>query len=208
MRKPMQKTKWILLATLIALWGACTTPITHPVPMGYSGHAGLAVQQPVTVGIQAFGDQRAEADRYVVGYRQLGRGGQERYVSSPDDIARSVTRMTGELIRQKGGMPGVLKDWDYSPEQMLALSDAFDVVVGGEIRQLRCDAEKRLMHTRMVLTLDMVVYVGKTREGVVHRRPVSMRTERVAATFGPGELTRFLNDMVSQALEKACQDIP
>lgn len=208
MRKSMQKAKWLLSAVLVALLGACTTPITHPVQMGYNGHAGLAVQQPVTVGIQAFDDQRSVADHYVIGYRQLRRGEQERYVSSPDDIARSVTRMTGELIRQKGGMPGVLKDWDYSPEQMLALSDAFDVFVGGEIQHLRCDAEKRLMHTRMVLTLDIVVYVGKVREGIVHRRPVSMRTERVVATFGPGELGRFLNDMLSQALEKACQDIP
>ena len=115
----MQKIKWLLLAALIALWGACTTPITHPVAMGYSGQAGLAVQKPVTVGIQAFGDQRDEADRYVVSYRQLGRGEQERYVSSPDDIARSVTRMTGELIRQKGGVPDVLRHWDYSPEQLL-----------------------------------------------------------------------------------------
>ena len=208
MQKPMQQLKWILAAALITLLGACTTPITHPVQMGYSGHVGLAAQQPVAVGIQTFRDQRTEADRYVIGYRQLGRGEQERYVSSPDDIARSVTRMTGELIRQKGGMPGVLKDWDYSPEQMLALSDAFDIFVGGEIQELRCDAEKRLMHTRMVLTLDIVVYVGKVREGIVHRRPVRMRNERVAATFGPRELERFLNDMVSEALETGCRDIP
>jgi hypothetical protein len=208
MQKPMQQLKWILAAALITLLGACTTPITHPVQMGYNGHVGLATQQPVVVGIQTFRDQRTEADRYVIGYRQLGRGEQERYVSSPDDIARSVTRMAGELIRQKGGTPGVLKDWDYSPEQMLALSDAFDVFVGGEIQQLQCDAEKRLMHTRMVLKLELVVYVGKVREGIVHQRPVSMRTERVAATFGPRELRQFLNDMVSQALEKGCQDIP
>ena len=208
MRKPKQIMKGMLVAVLMGLLGACTTPITHPVHMGYSGHVGLAAQQPVSMGIQAFRDQRTEADHYVIGYRQLGSGEQERYVSSPDDVARAVTRITGELIRQKGGMPGVLKDWDYSPEQMLALSDAFDVFVGGEIQQLRCDAEKRLMHTRMVLTLDIVVYVGKVREGVVHRRPVSMRTERAAATFGPRELKGFLNDMVSQALEKGCQDIP
>ena len=128
--------------------------------------------------------------------------------ASPDDLARSVTRMTGELIRHKGGTPDVLKGWDYSPEQMLALSDAFDVFVGGDIQQLRCDAEKRLMHTRMVIELEMVVYVGKVREGIVHRRPVRMRSERVAATFGPRELERFLNDMVSEALETGCRDIP
>ena len=119
-----------------------------------------------------------------------------------------MTRMAGELIRQKGGTPGVLNGWDYSPEQMLALSDAFDVFVGGDIQQLRCDAEKRLMHTRMVMELEMVVYVGKVREGIVHRRPVRMRSERVAATFGPRELERFLNDMVSEALETGCRDIP
>ncbi|MBC2737199.1 MAG: hypothetical protein HF981_22740 [Desulfobacteraceae bacterium] len=208
MRKQRWTAVWALSTVLLALLGACATPITHPVKMGYSGHSGLAVEQPVAVGIQAFRDQRTEGDRYVIGYRQIGRGERERYVASPDDMARSVTRMAGELIRQKGGTPDVLKGWDYSPEQMLALSDAFDVFVGGDIQQLRCDAEKRLMHTRMVMELEMVVYVGKVREGIVHRRPVRMRSERVAATFGPRELERFLNDMVSEALETGCRDIP
>jgi hypothetical protein len=208
MRKQRWKGIWTLSIVLMVLLGACATPITHPVKMGYSGHVGLAVEQPVTVGIQAFRDQRTEGDRYVIGYRQIGRGERERYVASPDDMARSVTRMAGELIHQKGGTPGVLNGWDYSPEQMLALSDAFDVFVGGEIQQLRCDAEKRLLHTRMVLELEVVVYVGKVREGIVHRRPVRMRSERVAATFGPRELERFLNDMVSEALETGCRDIP
>ena len=53
-----------------------------------------------------------------------------------------------------------------------------------------------------------MLYVGKVREGVVHRRPVTMRTQRVAAAFGPGELRRFLNEMLSEALEKGCRDVP
>jgi hypothetical protein len=208
MRKHLLKMSQVIVVVLSAMSGACATPITYPVQLAYSGHVQPAAGQTVAVGIQSFRDQRNEEDRFVVGYRQLGRGQQERYASSPDDIARAVTRMAGELIRQKGAVPGELAGWDYTPDQMLQLSDAFDVFIGGDIQRLRCDAEKRLMRTRMVLELDIVIYVGKVREGIVHRRPVSMRTERVAPTFGPRELQQFLNDMLSEALEKGCQDIP
>jgi len=202
------KRNGLLALVLAALLGACAAPITHPVQLAYNGHVQPVADETVAVGIQLFRDQRSAADRFVVGYRQLGHGEQERYASSPDDIARAVTRVAADLIRQKGAAPGVLEGWDYTPDKMMDLTEAFDVFVGGDILQLRCDAEKRLMHTRMVLELEIVVYVGKVREGVVHRRPISMRTERIAATFGPRELQQFLNDMLSQALEKGCQGIP
>lgn len=208
MREQMRRLRLALGVALTVLLGACATPITHPIHMDYAGNVRPAKEQVVTVGIQSFLDRRNEADRHVIGYRQLGRGEQERYVSSPDDVARAVTRMATAIIRQKGGEAGELRGWDFSPDQMLSLSDAFDVFIGGEIERLRCDAEKRLLHTRMVLELDIVVYVGKTREGIVHRRPVSMRTERVAATFGPRELQQFLNDMLSRGLEKGCRGVP
>lgn len=208
MQGQKRNTRMIVAAVLAALLGACASPITHPVELNYTGHAGPAADTAVAVGIQPFEDRRENEDRFVIGYRRVGRGERERYISSPDDLAGSVTRMTAALIRQKGGAPGPLAGWDYTPDQMLALTDAFDVFVGGEIRTLRCEAEKRVLHTRMVLELDIVVYVGKVREGVVHRRPVSMRTERVSAAFGPRELRRFVNDMLSEALEKGCRDVP
>lgn len=209
MRDPEWKRKGLLAAVLAAaLLTGCAAPITHPVQLTYDGHVPPAADETLAVGIQPFRDRRDTEDRFVIGYRQLGRGEQERYASSPDDIAQAVTRMTRELIRQKGGVPGELEGWDYTPDQMMALAEAFDVLVGGDILRLRCNAEKRLMRTRMDLELEIVVYVGKVREGVVHRRPISMRTERVVATFGPRELQQFLNDMLSQALEKGCADIP
>ena len=202
------KRSGLLAIFLAGLLGACAAPITHPVHLAYNGQAPSVADETVAVGIQPFQDRRSAADRFVVGYRQLGRGEQERYASSPDDIAQAVTRMAGDLVRQKGADPGALEGWNYTPDQMMDLTEAFDVFIGGDILKLRCDAEKRLMHTRMVLELEIVVYVGKVREGVVHRRPISMRTERIAATFGPRELQQFLNDMLSQALEKGCQGIP
>ncbi len=208
MREQLRPMRLALGVALALLLGACATPITHPVQMAYRGAVQPETDQVTSVGIQPFYDRRNEADRHVIGYRQLGHGERERYVSSPDDVARAVTRMATELVRQKGGEPGDLKGWDFSPDRMLTLSDAFDVFIGGEIERLRCDAEKRLMHTRMVLELDIVVYVGKVREGIVHRRPVSMRTERVAATFGPRELQQFLNDMLSRGLERGCKGVP
>jgi hypothetical protein len=208
MREQGWKRNGLLAIVMTALLGACAAPITYPVQLAYNGHVQPAAGQTPTVGIQAFRDQRKEKDRFVIGYRQLGHGEEERYASSPDDIAGAVTRMAGELMRQKGAVTGKLEGWDYTPDQMLTLSDAYDVFIGGDILRLRCDAEKRLLRTRMVLELDIVVYVGNVREGLVHRRPVNMRTERVAPTFGPRELQQFLNDMLSQALEKGCQGIP
>jgi len=209
MRNQRWKRKGLSAVVLAAaLLTGCAAPITHPVQLAYDGHVPPAADETVAVGIQRFRDLRDTEDRFVIGYRQLGRGEQERYASSPDDVAQAVTRMTRELIRQKGGVPGELEGWNYTPEQMMDLTDAFDVLVGGDILRLQCHAEKRLMHTRMDLELEIVVYVGKVREGVVHRRPISMRTERVTATFGPRELQQFLNDMLSQALEKGCADIP
>lgn len=208
MRAQGVKRNGVLAVVLAALLGACAAPITHPVQLAYNGQVQPVADETVAVGVQRFRDQRKDADRFVVGYRQLGRGEQERYASSPDDIARAVTRMAMDLVRQKGAAPGTLAGWDYTPDKMMDLTEAFDVFIGGDILRLRCDAEKRLMHTRMVLELEIVVYVGKVREGVVHRRPIRMRTERVAATFGPRELQQFLNDMLSQALETGCQDIP
>lgn len=208
MREPRQSLFLVGVVALAALLGACASPITHPVALTYTGQARSATASLVTVGIQPYKDQRERDDRFLLGYRSLGRGEWERYVSSPDDVARSVTRMTAELIQRKGGQPAALEGWDFSPEQMLALSDAFDIYIGGEIRTLRCTAEKRLMHTRMVLELDIVTYIGKVREGVVHQRPVAMRTERVVAAFGPSELRRFINEMLSEALERGCRDVP
>ena len=206
-RKSKIKGLWAVVL-MAALLTGCAAPITHLVQLAYNGHVPSAAGETVAVGIQRFRDQRDTEDRFVIGYRQLGHGEQERYASSPDDIAQAVTLMTRELIRQKGGVPGELVGWNYTPDQMMDLTEAFDVMVGGDIVRLQCNAEKRLMHTRMELELEIVVYVGKVREGVVHRRPISMRTERVTATFGPRELQQFLNDMLSQALEKGCADIP
>ena len=208
MPKPQQMIWLTLPLAMAVLLGACASPITHPVALTYTGPASPATEAPVAVGIQPFEDKRGRDDRFLIGYRSLGRGEWERYVSSPDDVAAAVTRMTADLVRRKGGIPEALQGWDYTPDAMLALTDAFDVFIGGEIERLRCEAEKRLMHTRMVLEVDLVLYVGKVREGVVHRRPVTMRTQRVAAAFGPGELRRFLNEMLSEALEKGCRDVP
>lgn len=208
MRGQRQIVLLAVMLALAALLGACASPITHPVALTYTGQARAPEAPTMTVGIQTFEDRRDRDDRFLIGYRSLGRGEWERYVSGPDDIAQSVTRMSNELIQRKGGQAGPLERWDYTPEKMLALTDAFDVFVGGQIRTLRCEAEKRLMHTRMVLELDIVFYIGRVREGVVHRRPVSMRTERVAAAFGPGELGRFLNEMLSDALERGFRDVP
>lgn len=208
MRGKMRPVPPILAMVMVVLLGACASPITHPVALTYTGHAGPTVQRPVAVGIQPFADRRAVEDRRVIGYRSLGRGEYERYVSDPDDVARSVTRMATTVVRQKGGDPKALEGWDFSPEQMMNLTDAYDVLIGGEIRTLRCDAEKRLMHTRMVLEVDIVVHVGRVREGVVHRRPVNVRSERVEAVFGPRELGRHMNDMISEALERGLQDVP
>ncbi|MBL0713318.1 MAG: hypothetical protein JJV98_06415, partial [Desulfosarcina sp.] len=123
-------------------------------------------------------------------------------------VALSVSDAMAELLQRKGLQVTQIKGWDFSPEDMLAQAGDNNYLIGGVIRKFHCDADKRLMHTRMIMEIELVLEVGRVGSRVVDHRPVDIRMERIAPTFGPAELQRFMNDMLAQVLERGLQDVP
>jgi hypothetical protein len=187
---------------------ACASPITYPVRITYTGQAPMASENRAQVGLQVLTDERGSEDAYRIGRREVGRGSYEHYRSDPDNVALSVSDALAELLQRKGVQVNQIRGWDFSPEDMLARSGDKDYLIGGVIRKFHCEADKNLMHTRMVMEIELELQVGRPKRQAVDRRPVDIRMERVAATFGPDELQRFMNDMLAEVLEKGLKDIP
>jgi hypothetical protein len=187
---------------------ACASPITYPVHITYTGQAPMASENSAQVGLQVLTDERGRKDAYRIGRREVGRGSYENYRSDPDNVALSVSDALAELLQRKGLQVGQIRGWDFSPEDMLARSGGKDYLIGGAIRKFHCEADKNLMHTRMVVEIELELRVGRVARQAVDRRPVEIRMERVVATFGPDELQRFMNDMLAEVLEKGLKDVP
>ncbi len=203
--------RFIRLAGLLAvplLLAACATPMTYPVRITYTGQAPIASENVGQAGLQVLQDERGRDDAYQIGRRQVGAGAYERYRAAPDNVALSVSDALAELLQRKGLAITQIKDWDFTPEDMLARAGDKDYLIGGSIRKFSCEAEKNLMHTRMVMEIELELQVGRVGRQSVDRRPVDIRMERVAPTFGPDDLQRFINEMLAQVLEKALKDVP
>lgn len=207
--KPMHR--FIRLAGVLAVMMvlvACAAPITYPVRITYTGQAPIASESIGEVGLQVLKDERESEDAYRIGLREVGAGSYERYISAPDDVALSISDALAELLQRKGLQVSQINGWDFSPEDMLTRAGDKDYLVGGAIRRFHCDADKGLMHTRMIMEIELELQVGRVGRQTVDRRPVDIRMERVAPTFGPAELQRFMNDMLAQVLEKGLKDVP
>ena len=196
------------MLTAMALLAACAAPITHPVRITYTGQAPMASESVGRVGLQVLEDGRGREDAYWIGRREVGAGSYERYVSSPDDVALSVSDALAELLQRKGLDVVQIKGWDFTPEDMLARAEDRDYLIGGTIRKLNCEAEKNLMHTRLVMEIELELQLGRVSRRSVDRRPVDIRMERVAPTFGPEEFQQYINEILAQVLEKGLQDVP
>ncbi len=192
----------------MALLAACAAPITYPVRITYTGQAPIASENVGRVGLQLLEDGRGREDAYWVGRREVGAGGYERYVSSPDDVALSVSDALAELLQRKGLEVAQIKGWNFTPEDMLARAGDRDYLIGGTIRRFNCEAEKNLMHTRLVMEIELELQLGRVGRKSVDRRPVDIRMERVAPTFGPDDFQQYINEILAQVLEKGLRDIP
>ncbi len=195
-----------MLAVMAALT-ACAAPITYPVRITYTGQAPIASESVGQAGLQVLRDERG-GDAYQIGRRKVGSGAYERYRATPEDVALSVSDALAELLQRKGLQVTQIKGWDFTPEDMLARAGDKDFLIGGVIRKFTCEADKGLMHTRMVMEIELELQVGRVGRRSVDRRPVDIRMERVAPTFGPDDLQRFINEMLAQVLEKGLKDVP
>ena len=194
--------------SMIMVMAACSSPITYPVRITYTGQAPLASENGARAGLQVLADERGSEDAYRIGRREVGTGAYEHYRSDPDNVALAVSDALAELLQRKGLQISQIRGWDFSPEDMLARSGDKDYLIGGVIHKFHCEADKGLMHTRMVMEIELELQVGRVKRQAVDRRPVDIRMERVVATFGPDELQRFMNDMLAEVLEKGLKDVP
>ncbi len=192
----------------MALLAACAAPITHPVRITYTGQAPMASERVGRVGLQLLEDGRGHEDSYWIGRREVGAGNYERYISSPDDVALSVSDALAELLKRKGLEVAQIKGWDFTPEDMMVRAGDRDYLVGGTIRRFNCEAEKNLMHTRMVMEIELELQLGRVGRKRVDRRPVDIRMERVVPTFGPDDFQHYINEILAQVLEKGLRDLP
>ncbi len=196
----------IVVATTAVL--ACAAPITYPVRITYTGQAPIATEDIGQAALQVLQDERDSQDAYRLGRRKVGTGAFERYVSAPENVALSLSDALAELLQRKGLQVRQIKGWDYSPEDMLARAGGNDFLIGGVIRRFNCEAEKGLMHTRMIMEIELELQIGRVGLKTVDRRPVDIRMERTEPTFGPDKFQYFMNDMLAQVLEKGLKDVP
>ncbi len=204
------ENRFMLLAVLAAIVSlmACAAPITYPVRITYTGQAPIATEDIGRAALQVLQDERDSQDAYRLGRRKVGTGAFERYVSAPENVALSISDALAELLQRKGLQVRQIKGWDFSPENMLARAGDNDFLIGGVIRKFNCEAEKGLMHTRMIMEIELELQIGRVGLKKVDRRPVDIRMERTEPTFGPDKFQYFMNDMLAQVLEKGLKDVP
>lgn len=204
------ENRFVLLAVLAAIASlmACAAPITYPVRITYTGQAPIATENIGQAGLQLLQDERDGQDAHRLGRREVGTGSFERYVSAPENVALSISDALAELLQRKGLQVRQIKGWDFSPEDMLARAGDNDFLIGGVIRKFNCEAEKGLMHTRMIMEIELELQIGRVGLKTVDRRPVDIRMERSEPTFGPDKFQYFMNDMLAQVLEKGLKDVP
>ncbi len=202
--------RFLLPAVLAAIASliACAAPITYPVRITYTGQAPIATEDIGRAGLQVMQDERTGQDVYRLGRRKVGTGSFERYVSAPDNVALSISDALAELLQRKGLQVRQIKGWDFSPEDMLERAGDNDYLIGGVIRQFNCEAEKGLMHTRMIIEIELELQIGRVGLRQVDRRPVDIRMERTEPTFGADKFQYFMNAMLAQVLEKGLKDVP
>ncbi len=204
------ENRFMLLAVLAAIVSlmACAAPITYPVRITYTGQAPIATEDIGRAALQVLQDERDSQDAYRLGRRKVGTGAFERYVSAPENVALSISDALAELLQRKGLQVRQIKGWDFSPENMLARAGDNDFLIGGVIRKFNCEAEKGLMHTRMIMEIELELQIGRVGLKTVDRRPVDIRMERTEPTFGADKFQYFMNDMLAQVLEKGLKDVP
>ena len=204
------ENRFMLLAVLAAIVSlmACAAPITYPVRITYTGQAPIATEDIGRAALQVLQDERDSQDAYRLGRRKVGTGAFERYVSAPENVALSISDALAELLQRKGLQVRQIKGWDFSPENMLARAGDNDFLIGGVIRKFNCEAEKGLMHTRMIMEIELELQIGRVGLKKVDRRPVDIRMERTEPTFGADKFQYFMNDMLAQVLAKGLKDVP
>ncbi|MFO7496321.1 MAG: hypothetical protein R6X05_11895 [Desulfobacterales bacterium] len=196
-----------LMILLLSCFWACAGSRTFYVTPRYSGQPAERVAGMPVVGMQALTDRRLEKPDYL-GMRFLGRGRRETYLTGTGSLAGDLSAMLQAYAGARGYAIRDVAGWDFAPEALAALGSGLQYVVGGEIKTLNADAVRRLGRSELVLTVEVVFYVGDVAAARVTRRPVKMRIERIEAVFDAPRLERHLNAVLAETIATGLQELP
>lgn len=201
--------RWALALTILLLPGflACAASRTFYVYPRYSGPPAERVAGMPVVGLQALQDRRLENPDYV-GMRFLGGGRRETYLTGSGSLAGDLSAMVRAHAGARGYAVRDVAGWDFAPEGLAALGQGLKYVVGGEIKTLNVDAVQRFGRSEMVLTVEVMFYVGDVAGARVTRRPVRIRIERTDLAFDAPGLERHLNAALAETIATGLKELP
>lgn len=201
--------RWAAALIILAVLGlsACAVSRTLYVYPRYAGQPTTRVAGTPALGLQAFEDRRLEKADYV-GMRYLGGGRRETYVTGSGSLAGDLTAMVKAYAGARGYHVRDVAGWDFAPEDVAALGQGLRYVVGGEITALNADAVRRFGRSEVVLTVEVVFYVGDVAAKTVTRRPVKARIERTEPVFDARRLEHHLNAALAETIATGLTELP
>ena len=93
--------------------------------------------------------------------------------------------------------------WETTLDGVAAAPEAARYLLTGVIETFECRAKRRGGHTRMVLDIQLTLYLGLKDRSAIRTIPVSFSLEKTVMTFSRGKLEQFVNDSIAEILEKA-----
>ncbi len=197
----MRKNQLIISAVLLVFLFACATAGQKYIHVDYTGNVSQTGNS--TIGISAFKDNRKNLSPGYIGTRVLLDNSQETYFVNGMDLARTLTQTTSSFIEKKGYSTQEINAWELTPDGVSNADKGLSHLLTGTIDTFECKAKKRGGHTSMNLDINLTLYLGVSDQNRLKTIPVAFSLEKTEMTFTREKLEKFVNDSISEILEKA-----
>ncbi|NIO05810.1 MAG: hypothetical protein GTN74_14755 [Proteobacteria bacterium] len=195
----MKKFSFLLFVLVFFFLSACGGR-TFLVDLRYMPQTPFVLRaEPSTVALAPFIDDRTE--KGDVGVRRRLDGSVDRFTTAPTPVAEGVKKAVERFLRRNGFTVQAIEKWDLKPAS-LSKVDA-EMVVGGEIKQLWSRADSVAGRTIVTTSLEIIFYLGKTREGKVLEQGVEIEREITQVIFSPEKVEESVNESLSEIIESA-----
>ncbi|NIQ38067.1 MAG: hypothetical protein GTN81_05710 [Proteobacteria bacterium] len=154
---------------------------------------------PTSVAIAPFVDERNEKND--VGVRRRLDGSVDRYTTAPSSVAEVVKKAVGRFLRRNGFNVVDIPGWDLKPESLAKIDT--DLVVGGRINRLWSRADSVAGRTIITTDLEIIIFLGKPKEGRVLQQGVEIGREISQIVFSSDKIQETLNESLSEIIESA-----
>lgn len=190
----------ILIGCLVGGLG-CATPGPKIVDLAYEKlHSPSQTGQ---VGIAQFKDNREKLGKGVVGYRILTDKTQETYMVRGKNLSATLTELTRVYLEKTGFIVSPIPSWLPTLTGMAQAPGGLSHILSADINAFDCKAEKRGALTHLVLSMDLIFYLGDIQSKRLSTIPVSLTLEKTELAFDSNKLAQFINQAFEEIIEKA-----